>query len=251
MNNGWIITDQYTTNMYVCNLFFSSHSGEWSPSWVHSARRPLNGLLYPPRVIMMMENLVEWRRQEKPKYSEKTCPSATLSTTNPTWPDKGLNLGRRAGKPATNRLSYGAVMYICMYVCMYVRYFELLRPYTSVPTVMCFQRSVRLSPPAASVDHFLRRRNRAVFRVLQAGRSGMPGAGGRLRLPSLGTESTTSNSSSQGSGGVSQLQKEQHRVVVMGWATPHLRNRERSQLTRSEWRGSQYYDCVLLGCGSV
>jgi hypothetical protein len=25
--------------------------------------------------------------QGKPKYSEKTCPSATLSTTNPTWPD--------------------------------------------------------------------------------------------------------------------------------------------------------------------
>jgi hypothetical protein len=40
----------------------------------------------------------------KPKYSEKTCPSATLSTPNPTWPDPG----RRGGKPATNRLSYGA-----------------------------------------------------------------------------------------------------------------------------------------------
>jgi hypothetical protein len=25
--------------------------------------------------------------QGKPKYSEKTCPSTTLSTTNPTWPD--------------------------------------------------------------------------------------------------------------------------------------------------------------------
>jgi hypothetical protein len=28
-------------------------------NWVHSARRPLIGLLYLPRVIMMMENLVE------------------------------------------------------------------------------------------------------------------------------------------------------------------------------------------------
>jgi hypothetical protein len=27
--------------------------------------------------------------QWKPKYSEKTCPSATWSTTNPTWPDPG------------------------------------------------------------------------------------------------------------------------------------------------------------------
>jgi hypothetical protein len=46
--------------------------------------------------------------QGKPKYSDKTCPSATLSTTNPTWPDQGSNSGRRGGKPATNRLSYGA-----------------------------------------------------------------------------------------------------------------------------------------------
>jgi hypothetical protein len=44
--------------------------------------------------------------QGKPKYSEKTCPSAILSTTNPTWPDLESNPGRRGGKPATNRLSY-------------------------------------------------------------------------------------------------------------------------------------------------
>jgi hypothetical protein len=31
------------------------------------------------------------------------CPSQ-----NPTIPDPGLNPGRRGGKPATNRLSYGA-----------------------------------------------------------------------------------------------------------------------------------------------
>jgi hypothetical protein len=36
--------------------------------------------------------------QGKPKYSDKTCPSATLSTTNPTWLDPGLNPGRRGGK---------------------------------------------------------------------------------------------------------------------------------------------------------
>jgi hypothetical protein len=48
--------------------------------------------------------------QGKPKYSEKTRPSATLSTTNPTWPDPGSNPGRRDGKPVTNRLSYGAAI---------------------------------------------------------------------------------------------------------------------------------------------
>jgi hypothetical protein len=52
--------------------------------------------------------LVEWRLTWEPKYSEKTCPSATLSTTNPTWLDPGLTPGHRGGKPATNRLSYGA-----------------------------------------------------------------------------------------------------------------------------------------------
>jgi hypothetical protein len=46
--------------------------------------------------------------QGKTKYSEKTCASATLSTTNPTSPDPESNPGRRGGKPATNRLSYGA-----------------------------------------------------------------------------------------------------------------------------------------------
>jgi hypothetical protein len=52
-----------------------------------------------------------WRNKDwqgKPKYSEKTYPSATLSTTNPTWPDRGSNPGRRGEKPPTNRLSYGA-----------------------------------------------------------------------------------------------------------------------------------------------
>jgi hypothetical protein len=48
----------------------------------------------------------DWKR--KPKYSEKICPSATLSTTDPIRPHPGSNPGRRGGKPATNRLSYGA-----------------------------------------------------------------------------------------------------------------------------------------------
>jgi hypothetical protein len=60
----------------------------------------------------------------KPKYSEKTCPSATLFTTNPTWPDLGSNLGRRGGKLATNRLSYGTAydkdLYRYKFMTMYI-----------------------------------------------------------------------------------------------------------------------------------
>jgi hypothetical protein len=37
------------------------------------------------------------------------CPSQ-----NPTWQDPGLNPGRRGGKPATNRLSYGAAWRSCL-----------------------------------------------------------------------------------------------------------------------------------------
>jgi hypothetical protein len=52
---------------------------------------------------------ISWNEnwQGKPKYSEKTCPNATLSTTYPTWHDLGSNPGRCSGKLATNRLSYG------------------------------------------------------------------------------------------------------------------------------------------------
>jgi hypothetical protein len=41
------------------SVFFNLRSGGWSPNWVHSARRPFTGLLYLPRVIVRMENLVE------------------------------------------------------------------------------------------------------------------------------------------------------------------------------------------------
>jgi hypothetical protein len=42
----------------VFAFFFNLRSGGWS-NWVHSARRPLTDLLYLPRVIVRMENLVE------------------------------------------------------------------------------------------------------------------------------------------------------------------------------------------------
>jgi hypothetical protein len=55
--------------------------------------------------MMSVEQSVEWELAGKPKYSEKTYPSATLSTTNPTRPDLGSILGRSGEKPATNRLT--------------------------------------------------------------------------------------------------------------------------------------------------
>jgi hypothetical protein len=37
----------------------------------------------------------------------ENLPSATLSTTNPTWIDLGTNPGLHGERPATNRLSHG------------------------------------------------------------------------------------------------------------------------------------------------
>jgi hypothetical protein len=42
----------------------------------------------------------------------KTCPNATLSTTNPTWTETGSNPGLRGGTPAANRLSHGAALQV-------------------------------------------------------------------------------------------------------------------------------------------
>jgi hypothetical protein len=54
--------------------------------------------------------LNDWQRNAK--YSEKTYPNAALSITNPTCcPD--ANPGRRCGKSATNRLSYGTALVAC------------------------------------------------------------------------------------------------------------------------------------------
>jgi hypothetical protein len=47
----------------------------------------------------------------------KTCPSATLSTTNPTWTDRGSNTGLRGERPATDRLSHGNATSITVLAC--------------------------------------------------------------------------------------------------------------------------------------
>jgi hypothetical protein len=51
-------------SLKVTNFFFNLRSGVWSPNWVHSARRPLTGLLYLPRMIVRMENSMEWMAGE-------------------------------------------------------------------------------------------------------------------------------------------------------------------------------------------
>jgi hypothetical protein len=54
------VADTFSSVAFLSDaFFFNLHNGGWSPNWVHSARGPLTGLLYLPRVIVKMENSVE------------------------------------------------------------------------------------------------------------------------------------------------------------------------------------------------
>jgi hypothetical protein len=66
-----------------------------------STLRPQTDLLFIPMVCEYRE--LQWNDTDRVKLKnsrKKTCPSATSSTTNPTWSDSGAN-------PATYRLSHG------------------------------------------------------------------------------------------------------------------------------------------------
>jgi hypothetical protein len=84
---------------------------------VHSTLRPPMAYCASPGWLWWWRN--RWNDlQGKPKYSEKTCPSAALSTTNPTCCPYA-NPGRRGGKPASNRLSYGTAINTVL-VCVFI-----------------------------------------------------------------------------------------------------------------------------------
>jgi hypothetical protein len=95
--------------LFYCTLKIKNwYSGGWSP--IGSTRHWGHQLAYcaGPGWLWWWRNWSnDW--QGKPKYSEKTCPSATLSTKNPTC-CPNANAGRRGGKPVTNRLNYGKVL---------------------------------------------------------------------------------------------------------------------------------------------
>jgi hypothetical protein len=59
---------------------------------------------------MSVEQLEQWELAGEREALGGNLHSATLSTTNPTWPELGSNPGRSGGKPATNRLSYGTAL---------------------------------------------------------------------------------------------------------------------------------------------
>jgi hypothetical protein len=61
-------------------------------------------------MMVIVEQSVEWELAGETEVLGETCPSATLSTTNPTLAAPESNPDRRSVKPATNRLSYGTAI---------------------------------------------------------------------------------------------------------------------------------------------
>jgi hypothetical protein len=98
----WICRGGNHILQYGYIFFFNSHSGGWN--WVHSARRPVYctcpGWLWWWRIWWNED----W--QGKPKYSEETCSSATLSTTNQTW---GTRVRTRAAAVGSHQLTAWAM----------------------------------------------------------------------------------------------------------------------------------------------
>jgi hypothetical protein len=83
---------------------------------VESIQGPLGtaattGLLYLSRVIVRMEKLVEWTVLAwETEVLGENPPRRHFVHHKYHLPDPGANPGRRGGKPATKRFSYGAAM---------------------------------------------------------------------------------------------------------------------------------------------
>jgi hypothetical protein len=72
--------------------------------------------LCEPRVIVktIVEKQMECRLAGETEVLWENLPQRHFCPSqNPTWPDLVLNPGRRGGKPASNRLSYGAALIVC------------------------------------------------------------------------------------------------------------------------------------------
>jgi hypothetical protein len=92
----------YTVSQACCGCFcYSCRRSE--TVWTVATNGPI---VHPPGNTRVWRDMVEWYWQRKPKNSDKTFPSITLSTTNPTWTDSAMNSCLRDDRPASNHLSH-------------------------------------------------------------------------------------------------------------------------------------------------
>jgi hypothetical protein len=58
----------------------------------------------------------------------ETCPSDTLSTTNPTWTDPGANPGLRGERPAMSQVHSNVPLHLEFIKCSGMKYFDVTTP---------------------------------------------------------------------------------------------------------------------------
>jgi hypothetical protein len=88
--------------------------------WVHLVRRPLFGLLYQPRMIDECGAVGGIRICRGNRRTRRK--SAPVPLGPPQIPhDLGSNRGRRGGKPATNRPSYGTAFNLKV-TCLFMKF---------------------------------------------------------------------------------------------------------------------------------
>jgi hypothetical protein len=102
----WTVVNRRLFSLFTFRFFFFNLLiGGWSPTG--STQHGGHWLAYCslPRVIMMMENMVEWRLAGETEVLGENLPQRHFvhHKSNLTRPGIG-------GKPATNRLSYGAAI---------------------------------------------------------------------------------------------------------------------------------------------
>jgi hypothetical protein len=91
---------------HTCKSFFSALFNDALNCWGYLASA-IDGWI----------NLEHWWNDTdrgKPSTRWQICPSATLSTTKPTWTGLGLNLGLRGERRAINRLSHGTALLLSL-----------------------------------------------------------------------------------------------------------------------------------------
>jgi hypothetical protein len=97
----------------VTIIFLNWYSVGWSPLDTTATNRPI-----VPRVIMMMEKLVEWLAGETEVLGENLSLFRFIYH-KPHMLCQDANSGRRGGKPATNLFSYGTAILVATFTELY------------------------------------------------------------------------------------------------------------------------------------
>jgi hypothetical protein len=136
-------------------FYFNSISGGRSPTG--STRHVDHQLSYCtcPGWLWGWRNWWNDDWQGKPKYSEETCASATLSNTNLTWPDWALTRAAAVGN------------YICYFLCE--EHLEHIKTFSQIFRLILWTKSsYKFSPCPYIISHVLPCKFRSTSPMLQA-----------------------------------------------------------------------------------